>query len=145
MEDLIGKTIIFQTKRKPMRDKTLKPIFPEHTFSATIVNFIGDFVSMQDVKLLTSEGEYNGKYGRKLTLLARDKLFDSSSSYNTITNTCLIKIKNNLYFDVRMNNQNMDLLKSIKNHNWFPKLYNICFYNLSSMEMNFARDLLNMY
>jgi hypothetical protein len=141
MEHLIGKTVIFQTKRKPMRDKTLIPIFPEHTFSATIVNFIGDFVSIKDVKLLTSEGEYNGKYGRKNTLLARDKLYSDRSPYNTISNICLIKIKNNLYFDVYIYNQNMDLLKSIENHNWFPKLYNICFYNLRSMEMNFAREL----
>lgn len=148
MEHLIGKTVIFQTKRKPMRNKTLKPIFPEHTFSGKVVTFVGDFVSIQDVKLLTSEGEYNGEYGRKFTLLARDKLYSNMSSYNTITNTSLIsliKIKNNLYFDVYMCNQNMDLLKSIENHNWFPKLYDICFYNLSSMEMNFARSLLNIY
>ena len=145
MEHLIGKTVIFQTKRKPMRDETLKPIFPEHTFSAKIVTFVGDFVSIQDVKLLTSEGEYNGEYGRKLTLLARDKLYFNNPSYNTITNICLIKIKNNLYFDVYMCNQNMDLLKSIENHNWFPKLYDICFYNLSSMEINFAHELFNIY
>ena len=145
MEHLIGKTVIFQTKRKPMRDKTLKPIFPEHTFSAKIVTFVGDFVSIQDVKLLTSEGEYNGEYGRKLTLLARDKLYSDRSPYNTISNICLIKIKNNLYFDVYIYNQNMDLLKSIENHNWFPKLYNICFYNLRSMEMNFARELFRIH
>jgi hypothetical protein len=145
MEHLIGKTVIFQTKRKPIKNKTLKPIFPEHTFSAKIVTFVGDFVSIHDVKLLTSEGEYNGDYGRKLTLLARDKLYSDMSSYNTITNTCLIKIKNNLYFDVYMCNQNMDLLKSIENHNWFPKLYDICFYNLSSMEMNFARELFRIH
>jgi hypothetical protein len=148
MEHLIGKTVIFQTKRKPMRDKTLKPIFPEHTFSAKIVTFVGDFVSIQDVKLLTSEGEYNGEYGRKLTLLARDKLYYNMSPYNTITNTSLIsliKIKNNLYFDVHINNQNTDLLKSIKNHNWFPKLYDTCFYNLSSMEMDFARELFRIH
>ena len=145
MEHLIGKTVIFQTKRKPMRNKTLKPIFPEHTFSAKIVTFVGDFVSIHDVKLLTSEGEYNGEYGRKLTLLARDKLYSDMSPYNTISNICLIKIKNNLYFDVYMCNQNMDLLKSIENHNWFPKLYDICFYNLCSMEMNFARELFNIY
>ena len=145
MEHLIGKTVIFQTKRKPMRCKVLKPIFPEHTFSAKIVTFVGDFVSIQDVKLLTSEGEYNGEYGRKLTLLARDKLLSDMPSYNTITNTCLIKIKNNLYFDVHINNQNTDLLKSIENHNWFPKLYDICFYNLSSMEMNFARELFRIH
>lgn len=145
MEHLIGKTVIFQTKRKPMRDETFKPIFPEHTFSAKIVTFVGDFVSIQDVKLLTSEGEYNGEYGRKLTLLARDKLYFNKPSYNTITNICLIKIKNNLYFDVYMCNQNMDLLKSIENHNWFPKLYSICFYNLRSMEMNFARELFRIH
>jgi len=145
MEHLIGKTVIFQTRRKPMRDKTLKPIFPEHTFSAKIVTFVGDFVSIHDVKLLTSEGEYNGEYGRKLTLLARDKLYFNKPPYNTITNICLIKIKNNLYFDVYMCNQNMDLLKSIENHNWFPKLYDICFYNLRSMEMNFARELFRIH
>jgi len=145
MEHLIGKTVIFQTRRKPMRDKTLIPIFPEHTFSAKIVTFVGDFVSIHDVKLLTSEGEYNGEYGRKLTLLARDKLYFNKPPYNTITNICLIKIKNNLYFDVYMCNQNMDLLKSIENHNWFPKLYDICFYNLRSMEMNFARELFRIH
>lgn len=145
MEHLIGKTVIFQTKRKPMRDKTLIPIFPEHTFSAKIVTFVGDFVSIHDVKLLTSEGEYNGEYGRKLTLLARDKLYSDMSPYNTISNICLIKIKNNLYFDVYMYNQNIDLLKSIENHNWFPKLYSICFYNLRSMEMNFARELFRIH
>jgi hypothetical protein len=145
MEHLIGKTVIFQTKRKPMRSNAFKPIFPEHTFSATITQFIGDFVLIQDIKLLVSEGEYNGEYGRKLTLLARDKLYSDRSSYNTITDTYLIKIKNNLYFDVYMCNQNIDLLKSIKNHNWFPKLYDICFYNLSSMEINFAHELFNIY
>lgn len=145
MEHLFGKTVIFQTKRKPMRSEVLKPIFPEHTFSAKIVTFVGDFVSIHDVKLLTSEGEYNGEYGRKLTLLARDKLYSDMSPYNTFTNTSLIKIKNNLYFDVYMCNQNMDLLKSIENHNWFPKLYDICFYKLSSMEIDFARSLLNIY
>lgn len=145
MEHLIGKTVIFQTKRKPMRDKTLIPIFPEHTFLAKIVTFVGDFVSIQDVKLLTSEGAYNGEYGRKLTLLARDKLYFNKPPYNTISNNCLIKIKNNLYFDVHINNQNTDLLKSIKNHNWFPKIYDICFYNLSSTEINFSRELFNIY
>ena len=145
MEHLIGKTVIFQTKRKPMRDKALIPIFPEHTFSAKIVKLIGDFVSIKDIKLLISEGEYNGEYGRKITLLARDKLYSDRSPYDTITDICLIKIKNNLYFDVYLSNQNTDLLKSIENHNWFPKLYDICFYNLSSMEMDFARSLLNIY
>ena len=145
MDHLIGKTVIFQTKRKPMISEVLKPIFPEHTFSATIVQFLGDFVSIKDIKLLISEGEYNGEYGRKITLLARDKLYSDRSLYNTITDTCLIKIKNNLYFDVYMCNQNIDLLKSIINRNWFPKLYDICFYNLSSMEINFARSLLNTY
>ena len=144
MEHLIGKTVIFQTKRKPMRSEVLKHIFPEHTFSAKIVTFVGDFVSIHDVKLLTSEVEYNGEYGRKITLLARDKLYSDRTPYNTITDTCLIKIKNNLYFDVYLSIQNTDLLKSIKNHNWFPKLYNICFYNLSSMEIKFARELFNI-
>lgn len=145
MEHLIGKTVVFQTKRKFIRNKTLIPIFPEHTFSAKIVSFVGDFVSIEDIKLLTSEYEYNREYGRKLTLIARDKLFSERSSYNTIEDTCLIKIKNNLYFDVHINNQNMDLLKSIKNHKWFPKLYDICFYNLSSMEIDFAREIFNIY
>ena len=145
MEHLIGKTMIFQTKRKPMRDKALIPIFPEHTFSAKIVNLIGDFVSIKDIKLLISEGEYNGEYGRKITLLARDKLYSDRSPYNTITDTCLIKIKNNLYFDVYLSIQNTDLLKSIENHNWFPKLYDICLYNLSSIEINFTRELFRIH
>jgi hypothetical protein len=102
--------------------------------------------------LLVSEGEYNGEYGRKLTLLARDKLYSDRPTLmngdgliKTSEYTCLIKIKNNLYFDVYICNQNIDLLKSIKNHNWFPKLYDICFYNLSSMEINFAHELFNIY
>lgn len=144
MEHLIGKTVIFQTKRKPMKSEVLKPIFPEHTFSAKINKIVGDFVSIKDIKLLISEGEYN-EYGRKLTLLARDKLYSNIPSYNKNDNTCLIKVKNNIYFDVYMCTKNNDLLKSIKNHIWFPKLYNICFYNLSSMELDFARELINTY
>ena len=143
MEHLIGKTVIFQTKRKPIKNKTLKPIFPEHTFSATITQFIGDFVLIKDIKLLVSEGDYNGDYGRKLTLLARDKLY--SDRPTPINNDArLIKIANNLYFDIYIYNQNTDLLKSIEKYNWFPKLYDICFYNLSSMEINFAREFFNI-
>ena len=145
MEHLIGKTVVFQTKRKHMRDKYLKLIFPEHTFSAKISKIVGDYVLISDIKLLLSESDYNVKHGRKLTLLARDKLYSNIPSYNKNDNTCLIKVKNNLYFDVYMCNQNNDLLKSIKNHNWFPKLYDICFYNLTSMELDFARELINTY
>jgi len=145
MEHLLGKTVIFQTKRKPMKNKTLKPIFPEHIFSATITQFIGDFVLITNIKLLLSECEYNGEYGRNITLLARDKLYyDNKSHYNTTANNCLIKIKKNLYFDVFMIYQNIDLLKSIENHKWFPNLYDSCFYNLSSIETNFVRQLLNI-
>lgn len=145
MEHLIGKTVIFQTKRKPMRSKILSPIFPEHTFSATIKGIFNNFVLIKDIKLLVSEGRSNEKYGRKLTLLARDKLWSDRPSYTSDTETCLIKIKNNLYFDVYMYNQNIDLLKSIVNYNWFPKLYDVCFYNLSSLEMNFARELFRIH
>jgi hypothetical protein len=141
MEHLVGKTVIFQTKRKPMTSEVLKHTFPEHTFSAKVVTFVGDFVSIRDVKLLTSEGEYHREYGRKFLMLAREKLYYDRLLYNIITNSCLIKIKNNQYYDVYLSIQNKDLLKSIENHNWFPKLYNICFYNMSSMEIKFARKL----
>lgn len=140
MEQLIGKTVIFQTKRKTMRDNTLKAIFPEHTFSATIMRFVGDFVLIQDTKLLVGEGEY----GRKLNLIARDKLYFNRPNNSNI-DTHSIKITNNMYFDVYIYNQNTDLLKSIENHNWFPNLFDICFYNLSSMEINFVRKMLNIY
>lgn len=148
MEYLIGKTVIFQTERKPMRSKTLTPIFPEHTFSATIMQLIGDFVLITDIKLLSVET--NNEYGRKFTLLARDKLhsdrptlMNGDGLIKTSDYNCLIKIANNLYFDVYIYNHNTDLLKSIENHKWFPNLYDVCFYNLSSMEMNFAREFFN--
>jgi len=144
MEHLIEKTVIFKTKRKPMRSNALIPLFPEHTFSGKIVSVIGDFISIKDIRLLMSEGKYNGEYGQKHTLLARDKLSDTSS-YNSISNICLIKIKKNLYFDIYMYTRNIDLLNSIINNNWFPKLYNICYYNLSTMEIKFAREILNTY
>ena len=143
MRNLIGKTVVFQTKRKPMRSKALIPIFPEHTFSAKIIQLIGDFVLVKDVKLLIVERD--NEYGRKLTLLVRDKLYSDRSSYDTIADTCLIKIKNNIHFDVCMSIQNTNLIKSIENHNWFPNLYNICFYNLSSSELYFARKLFNIF
>lgn len=139
--DLIGKTVIFKTKRKNMNDNSLIPIFPEHTFSACIVDVFGNFVRIKDIKLLLSESNINRKYARELTLLGRDKLFSNMSNYNEIDKTCLIKITNNLYFDIDIYSQNTDLLQSIQNHNWFPLLYNICFYNLSTTEMNFTREL----
>lgn len=143
MRHLIGQTVIFQTKRKPIWSKALIPIFPEHTFSAKIIQLIGDFVLVKDIKLLVVERD--NEYGRKFTLLARDKLYSDRSSYDTIAGTCFIKIKNNMYFDVCMSIQNTNLLQSIKNHDWFPKLYDICFYNLTSMELDFARELINTY
>jgi hypothetical protein len=123
--------------------ETLTPIFPEHTFSATIKYIFSNFVLIKDIKLLVSECKCNEKYGRKFTLIARDKLWADIPSYTSDTKTCLIKIKNNIYFDVYMYIQNTDLLKSIVNYNWFPKLYDICFYNLNSLEINFVRELFN--
>lgn len=143
MRHLIGQTVIFQTKRKSIRSKALIPLFPEHTFSAQIIQLIGDFVLVKDIKLLVVER--NNEYGRKFTLLARDKLYSDRSYYDIITNTYLIKIKNNMHFDVYMSIQNTNLLKSIENHNWFPNLHNICFYNLSSYELYFARKLFNIF
>jgi hypothetical protein len=156
MEKLIGKPVIFETNRKPMRDKTLKPIFPEHVFSATILQFMGDYALITNIKLLVSEGEYNGEYGRKITLLARDKLDYSrllngnmngnglvKTSNNNMTH--LIKVANNMYFNVYIYNQNIDLLNSIQNHEWFSKLYDLCFYQLSTIEISFARELFNIY
>ena len=143
MEHLIGQTVVFQTKRKPMSSRALIPIFPEHTFSAKIIQLIGDFVLVKDIKLLVVERD--NEYGRKFTLLARDKLYSDRSSNDKIAGTCFIKIKNNMYFDVCMSIQNTNLLQSIKNHDWFPKLYNICFYNLSSSELCFARKLFNIF
>lgn len=146
MEHLIGETVTFQTKRKPMKDKSLTSLFLEHVFSATIVKCKGDFVIIKDVKLLLCENNCEGKDERKLPLLAKDKLFcNRDIRINEKNNTCLVKIKNNLYFDVYVYNQNIDLLKSIETHTRVPKLYDICFYNLNSMELNFARDLLNIY
>ena len=139
--NLIGQTVIFKTNRKEIYDKSLKPIFPEHTFSACIIDFIGNFVLIKDIKLLISEHQSNSKYARELTLLGRDKLFGGSSPYNEKKNTCLIKVHSNLYFDIDIHYKNTNILEAIKNHNWFPKLCNICFYNLSTMEINFVREL----
>jgi|TARA_B110000037_G_C16807962_1_gene378341 hypothetical protein len=151
MENLIGKPFIFQTIRKPMRNKTLKPIFPEHIFSATILQFMGDYALIENIKLLVSEGEYNGDYGRNLTLLARDKLLNGNMNGNGLVKTSnnnityLIKVANNLYFNVYIYNQNIDLLESIQNHGWFPKLYDLCFYQLSTSEISFSHELFNIY
>lgn len=151
MENLIGKPFIFQTIRKPMRNKTLKPIFPEHIFSATILQFMGDYALIENIKLLVSEGEYNGDYGRNITLLARDKLLNGNMNGNGLVKTSnnnityLIKVSNNLYFNVYIYNQNIDLLESIQNHGWFPKLYDLCFYQLSTSEISFSHELFNIY
>jgi hypothetical protein len=151
MENLIGKPVIFETIRKPMRNKTLKPIFPEHVFSATILQFMGDYALIENIKLLISEGEYNGEYGRKITLLARDKLLNGNMNGNGLVKTSnknityLIKVANNMYFNVYIYNQNIDLLNSIQNHGWFPKLYDLCFYQLSTSEISFAHELFNIY
>jgi hypothetical protein len=119
MENLIGKPVIFETIRKPMRDKSLKPIFPEHVFSATILQFMGDYALIENIKLLVSEGEHKNI-------------------------TYLIKVANNMYFNVYIYNQNIDLLNSIQNHRWFPKLYDLCFYQLSTIEISFTRELFNI-
>lgn len=144
MNHLIGKSVIFQTKRKNKTNNSFSPLFPEHAFSATIKQISGDYILISHIKLLFSESEYIGKSQNKNILIARDKLCCKIPSLN-IADTCLIKITNNFYFDVFIYNPNIDLLKSIKNREWFPKLYNICFYNLSSMDMNFARTILNNY
>lgn len=141
MKHLIGKTVIFQTKRKLTKNKSLKPLFPEHIFSATIQKVKGGFILVTNVKLLFSEGEHNGEY----LFLARDKLNCYIPPKNIINDTHLIKIKNNLYFDIEIYKQKMDLLNSIENHIRSPKLYDICFYKLSSIEINFARQLFNIY
>jgi hypothetical protein len=151
MDNLIGKPVIFETIRKPMRDESLKPIFPEHIFSATILQFMGDYALIENIKLLVSEGEYNGEYGRKITLLARDKLLNGNMNGNGLVKTSnknityLIKVANNMYFNVYIYNQNIDLLKSIQHHDWFPKLYDLCFYRLCTSEISFARELFNIY
>ena len=65
------------------------------------------------------------------------------TSNNNMTH--LIKVANNMYFNVYIYNQNIDLLISIQNHEWFPKLYDLCFYQLNTIEISFARKLFNIY
>lgn len=141
MDCLINKTIIFKTTRKVITNKSLNFIFPEHIFTAVITAFIGDFALIQNIKLLFSENNYR-QYRKTPTILARDKLFNNNNCAVNNKNTCLIKIANNLYFNVIIYTPNIDLLNSIRTHIWTPKLYNICFYKLSTLETNFILKLL---
>lgn len=132
-----GDKIIVVTKRHKLRNQSLKPIFPEHTFSANVECVIGDFMKVCNVELLkTDKEECVGEYGRKLSLLARDKLFPSG---NYKDNEIYIKYQKNLYFDVTIYKQNISLLNDIIEKKWFPSLRKICFYSLNTSELEYLR------
>lgn len=129
-----GDKIIVVTKRY---NQYLKPIFPEHTFSAKVECVIGDFMKICDVELLKTDREKCfEETGRKLSLLARDKLFPSG---NYKDNDLYIKYQNNLYFDITIYKQNNALLNDIIEKKWFPSLFKICFYSLKTSELEYLR------
>lgn len=144
MQDLIGKTVIFQTKRTGLINKTLIPLFPEHTFSAIITSIVGDYAFIKNIKILFNGGNCNNNYGSKVTLFARDKLYysDRDIYQNNENYDSSIKISNNIYFNIYIYRQNTNLLYSIKSYNLFPNLYDFCFYKLSTLEIEFIRKLL---
>ena len=140
MEKFIGKNVIIVTKRKKVYDKSLLPIFPEHTFTATIEKICGDFIKINNIKIICYETN-NKKYGKNINLLARDKLFER----NNFKDFILIKIKNNLYFDVIVNYQNIDLFQSIRETKIFPSLFNISFYKLSTNDLHILNENLIIF
>lgn len=145
MDELIGKQVIIVTKRNKVYNKSLLPIFPEHTLSASVENIIGDFIKISNILIISCDSN-NKKYGRNKNLIARDKLFEK----NNFNDFLLIKIKNNLYFEIKIYVQNTNLLKSIQKQKQKQNissltLFNICFYKLSTEDLHILNENLCIF
>jgi hypothetical protein len=128
----VGNKLIIKTIRKDTVDKRLIDVFPEHTFCGTICDLKGDFMQLNQITILQTEGN---KINNKTKNIGRDKLIYAHPPKDLIC----IKIKNNLYFDFIINKNNINLLNEITTKNWFPLLHSICFYHLYTTELEYIR------
>lgn len=132
----LGNQVIVKTIRKDTVNKRLIVLYPEHTFCATIYDLKGDFMQLNQITLLQTEGNIRNK---NLNRIGRDKLLMGP---HPLKDLLYIKIKNNLYFDIIINKKHTKLLNEITSKKWVPLLRSLCFYQINTTELEYIRTRL---